>query len=389
MKIALIHSDKKIATGAHYINDLISIKLKNTGVVSKNFYPKVPLIKDSEQSLKGLANILFFYSLLEHRKEIFKYDLVQGTTYTPLPFLAYDIPTVSHFGSSTRQFINSVPLAKNIEKETKSIWYELKNKKIIDEVNVKTRRPLRDIAEIEKYVASRVDAIIATSQKVKEELMQIGAKEEKITVIHNAIEDYWYENTGNNFNPIPKLVFLGRIGKDVFTLKLKGVDRLVHLYRKFPTIKKVTICMTSNKKLKEWMRENIKEQDLFVNFKKDLIPNILNNLKGSILFLPSRYEGFSLSLIEGMSQGLIPVAYPVGVAAEVIKNGFNGYIVNDQKEAIDCIKNLLSQKELREKMASEAQNSSLNFRSELMAEKMIYFYKEVIRLKSKEKEIEG
>ena len=163
MKIAFIHSDKKIATGAHYINDLISINLKKAGIHLRNFYPKVPLIEDSSPALKGLANILFFYSLLEHREEILRYDLIQGTTYTPLPFLAYSIPTVSHFGSVTQEFIESVPLAKNLDGETKRIWYELRRKKVIEEVNVKTRRPLRDIAEIEKYVALRVSAIIAVS----------------------------------------------------------------------------------------------------------------------------------------------------------------------------------------------------------------------------------
>lgn len=372
MKIAFIHSDKKIATGAHYINDLISINLKKAGIHLRNFYPKVPLIEDSSPALKGLANILFFYSLLEHREEILRYDLIQGTTYTPLPFLAYSIPTVSHFGSVTQEFIESVPLAKNLDGETKRIWYELRRKKVIEEVNVKTRRPLRDIAEIEKYVALRVSAIIAVSQKVKEELIKMGVGAEKISVIHNAIEDYWYEKIRNVFNPNPKIVFLGRIGKDAFTLKLKGVDRLIHLYRKFSEVKKVTVCMTTNKKLKEWIRLNIKEQDLFVNLRKDLIPNILNALKGSILFLPSRYEGFSLSLIEGMSQGLIPVAYPVGVAPEIIINGQNGFLVNNQREAIICVEKLLSDQDLREKMANGAQQTSkVNFKT---GEEINYLY---------------
>lgn len=378
MKIAFIHSDKKIATGAHYINDLISINLKKAGVVLRNFYPKVPLIEDSTPSLRGLTNILFFYSLLERRAEIAKYNLIQGTTYTPLPFLTYGTPTISHFGSVTQEFMRSVPLAKNLDKETKKIWYELRKKKVIEEVNVKTRRPLRDVAEIEKYVALRVNAIIAASQKVKNELISMGVVSDKIAVIHNAIEDYWYEKIGNSFNPDPKIVFLGRVGRDAFTLKLKGVDRLIQLYRKFPAVKKVTICMTMNKKLKDWIKSNIKEQDLFINLKKDLIPNILGALKGSILFLPSRYEGFSLSLVEGMSQGLIPVAYPVGVAPEIIKNGQNGFLVNSQREAIICVENLLSKKDLREKMADEAQNTSLEFRSAIMTQNLISFYRKVI-----------
>ncbi|MFZ2072467.1 MAG: hypothetical protein WAV10_02195, partial [Minisyncoccia bacterium] len=82
MKIAFIHNQKKIGTGAHYINDLMALKLRQHKIETKNFYPKTELI-DSPSHLKGLANILFFYSLLDHKKEILKYSIIQGTTYTP------------------------------------------------------------------------------------------------------------------------------------------------------------------------------------------------------------------------------------------------------------------------------------------------------------------
>ncbi|MDD3292692.1 MAG: glycosyltransferase family 4 protein [Candidatus Pacebacteria bacterium] len=377
MKIAFIHSDKKIATGAHYINDLINVKLKKHGVFVKNFYPKTPLT-ESPVHLKGLANILFFYSLLEKRKDISKYDLVQGTTYTPLPFLASNgIAVISHFGSTTQGFLDCTPLAKNINKETQKIWYELREKKIV-ELNVKTRRPMRDIAEIEKYVAKRAKKVIAVSENVKKELIAMNVPEENIEVVHNAIEDYWFEENNNPIIEEPRIVFLGRLGRDSFTLKLKGADRLIHLYKKFPKTKKTTICMTTNKKLKDYLKSSLGEHDLFVNFKKDLIPNILKNLKGSILFLPSRYEGFSLSLIEGMSQGLIPVTYPVGVAPEIIRDGANGYLVNSQKEAITRIESLFANKKLRQYMSEKAKETANEFRSEKMAEQLVSFYKKVI-----------
>jgi len=103
MKIAFIHNDKKLGTGAHYINELMAIKLRERGVEVKNFYPRTSLI-DPPIHLKGFSNILFFYSLLEKKNEIMRFNLIQGTTYTPLPFLAFNIPVVSHFGSTTRIF---------------------------------------------------------------------------------------------------------------------------------------------------------------------------------------------------------------------------------------------------------------------------------------------
>lgn len=383
MKIAYIHNDKKVGTGAHYINDLISQRLRQEGVFVKNFYPKTALM-DSPDHLKGLASILFFYGLLEHKGEVSRFTIIQGTTYTPLPFLALNVPVVTHFGSTTSGFLKSTPRASLLEKSTRGIWYELRKARAISELNVRTRKPMRDIAAIELYAAQRATAVIATSENVKNELIEMGVDVKKIAVIHNAIEDYWFENSDADRvrNQHARIVFLGRLGKDAFTLKLKGLDRLIHLYRSFPMIKKTTVCMTGNKSLKDWLKTNIRNHETFVNMKKDVIPHVLRPLRGSVLFLPSRYEGFSLSLIEGMSQGLVPVSYPVGVAEEVIEDGKNGFVVRSQREAISRVRELLHSPSLREQMSQGAQLSSQAFQSHLMAKKLLQLYNTILTNKT-------
>ncbi len=378
MKIAFIHNEKKIGTGANYINDLMASKLKARGDVIKNFYPKTELM-DSPVRLKGLANILFFYSLLEHRRSVARYSIIQGTTYTPLPFLALPIPVVTHFGSTTAGFLKSVPLANKIEPPTRSVWYALRREGVIGELNFRTRRPLRDIAEIEHYAADKATAVIATSKNVRAELMSAGVNAKKIKVIHNAIEDYWFKTPPLPPYGDPSLIFLGRIGQDVFTYKLKGLDRLVHLYKKFPSVPKLTVCMTLDKGLKKWLKTAIPHHTVYTNLKKDLIPNVLRPMAGSILFVPSRYEGFSLSLIEGMSQGLIPVTYPVGVAPEIIKNGRNGFVVKNQKEAIQRVRQILDNEYLRLYMSAQAYRTAEQFKSDYMADRLHSFYRTIIK----------
>ncbi len=374
MKVAFIHNEKKIGTGAHYINELMSTKLKRFGVKVKNFYPRTSLI-DAPQHLKGLSNILFFYSLLEHKSGILKRDLIQGTTYTPLPFLAFDIPVVSHFGSTTRGFLDATPRAAQMDKEMKKIWYTLRKEGVLSEVNIRTRRPLRDIAEIEEYVASRAQAVLATSENVRGELIAQGVPTDRIQVVHNAIEDYWFEQPlAPEIAEPPHIVFLGRIGNDAFTLKLKGLDRLIHLFKAFPEVPKTAVYMSTHAKLREWMRDSFSAYEGFANVKKDLIPGLVRPLRGSVLFLPSRYEGFSLSLIEGMSQGLIPVAYPVGVVPEVLRDGENGFIVNSQREAILRTKEILGDAALRERMSRSAYETSLQFTGDILAEQLSSFY---------------
>jgi len=378
MKAAFIHNDKKIGTGAHYINDLMASKLSEDGVEIKNFYPKTSLV-DTPVHLGGIKSILFFYSLLERRKEILKFNIIQGTTYTPLPFLTYPVPVVSHFGSTTRGFLNATPLANNIERSTRKVWYMLKKYGAIGELNLKTRRPLRDIADIEEYVASRATGVIATSEKVKQELLAAKVPAENIYLIHNAIEDYWFDTEPSQLAEKLSIVFLGRLGSDAFTLKLKGVDRLVHIYQQFPDVQKVIMCITVNKPLLSWLRSEIKNHSLFSNIQKDKIPSLMDPLCGSVLFIPSRYEGFSLSLIEGMSRGLIPVIYPVGVAPEIIRNGENGFIVTSQAEAIEKTELILKDVELRRLLSGEAIKTAKQFSSNVIAQKLVDLYEILVQ----------
>lgn len=378
MKIAFIHSSKKIGTGAHYINDLVSIKLSERGNEVKNFYPKTRLI-DSPQHLKGIENILFFYSLLTKKSEILKHDLVHGTTYTPLPFLAFNIPVITHFGSTTAGFLSTTPISKDIEHPTKKYWYDLKRDGIITRLNIATRKPLRDIAEIETYVATRATAVIASSEQVKSQLLSAGISSEKIHVIHNAIEDYWFEQQPGPTVEVPHIVCLGRLGEDPFTLKLKGIDRCIQTFKKFSDLPKDIFCITTHKQLPTWLIKEIPNTQVHQNILKDQLPAMLNQLRGSVIFISSRYEGFSLSLIEAMSQGLIPVTYPVGIAPEIIRQGVNGFIVHSQQEANECIENILTlDKEQREVLAAESAKTARQFSSDNMINALSNLYKGII-----------
>lgn len=380
IKIAFIHNEKRVHTGVHtgaaQINRLMAATLAEHGVEVRNFYPRTELI-DAPVHLKGLANILFFYSLLEHKEAMLKYDIIQGTTYTPLPFLAFNVPVVCHFGSTGRGYLESTPRTSDLHEDERGIFRELLRLGIIPEFDLKTLRPMEDIADIETITATRATACIATSQKVRDELIHMGVGVDHIHVIHNAIENYWFDPPRDVARQSPHLVFLGRLGNDVFTLKLKGLSRLVQFYRGFPNTPKMTICMTTNRKLKEWLRVSFPKHYMYVNLRKDLIPGALAPLYGSILFISSRYEGFSLSLIEGMSQGLVPITFSVGVAPEIIRHGENGFLVSTMSEAVVCAQYLLNNEEKRLVMADAARQTADQFRSTRIADDLEMLYRRI------------
>jgi len=371
IRVAFIHNEKRaetaLPTGATQINRLMAAALAQRGVQIRHFYPRTRLT-DTPAHLKGIANILFFYSLLEHKKTILAHDIIQGTTYTPLPFLAFDVPVVCHFGSTASGFLASTPRTSELLPAERDIYKDLLRLDIIPEFDYRTFRPIEDVADIESVAAQRASACVATSDRVKHELIAMGVPEERITVIHNAIEDYWFDTAPPEKLKEPHLVFLGRLGDDVFTLKLKGLSRLVRFYRAFPDVPKVTVCMTANRKLKEWLRVAFPKHYMFVNMRKDLIAGALAPHYGSILFLSSRYEGFSLSLVEGMSQGLVPIVFSVGVAPEIIKNGVNGFLISSVEEGIARAQALLSDEPLRLSLASAAKEAAQQFRSGRIAD---------------------
>jgi len=113
-------------------------------------------------------------------------------------------------------------------------------------------------------------------------------------------------------------------------------------FEQFPEVKKFSVVMSRNKKLVQWMKNYIPNHTINANAVKDTIPSLLNQHAGGIVLLTSRYEGFSLSLIEAMSQGLVPISFSVGVAPEIIRNGENGFIVHTIEEAEEKIKLLLN-----------------------------------------------
>ncbi len=381
LKIAFIHSEKRIHAGLHtgaaQINRLMALALAERGVRVRNFYPRTQLT-DAPIHLKGVANVLFFYSLLEHKGEILRNDIIQGTTYTPLPFLTFNVPVVCHFGSTAQGFITSTPRTSDLSPTEREVFKELVRLSVIPEFDLKTMRPMEDIADVETIAATRASACIATSQKVRTELAAMGVSNERIHVIHNALEGYWFDEPRTIERQPPHLVFLGRLGNDVFTLKLKGLSRLVQFYREFPEIPKTTICMTTNSKLKDWLRVSFPKHYMFVNLRKDLIPGALAPLYGGILFLPSRYEGFSLSLVEGMSQGLVPIAFPVGIAPEIIRNGENGFLVSNIEEAVARARELLNNEAARLVMAAAAKQAAEQFKSGRIALEFEALYRRIV-----------
>ncbi|HII16268.1 MAG TPA: glycosyltransferase family 4 protein, partial [Nanoarchaeota archaeon] len=239
-------------------------------------------------------------------------------------------------------------------------------------------KSLRDISRIEIEVARKSTAVIASSEKVRHELIKNGVKADKIHVIHNAIEDYWFRSKpARHAKPVASLVYLGRMGDDTFTIKLKGIDRLLFILKKFPNIDKHIIGMCSKVDRYYKLFSGIPRVTASLSIEKKKIPSLLRSHYADIYVNTGRYEGFCLSLIEAMSQGLVPVVFPIGVAPGIIANGKNGYIVHSLDSMAGVLKHLYKNPEKRKRMAVSAVKTAKMFNAGKMADQLIGLYKEV------------
>lgn len=384
-RVLFIHQERKFKYGAHYINDLIIERLRCAGYDVDTIYPEESISLFS-RSLSGIRNILFFYSLINKKRHANKYELVQGTTYTVLPFLNNGVPVVSHFGSTTYGFLKRVPSLKKLRKEKNelvSIFKKLKRTLGINNRSVSIRS-LQDIYKIEIEVAKKSSAVIATSNKVRKELVRNGVSKSKIHLIYNAIEDYWFETKlTKKVKKEADLIYLGRMGDDAFTIKLKGINRLIYVLSKFRKSNKMVIGMCSRVKEYTQVFSQLPNTSCYLSEEKKKIPQILEDHYGDIYVNPGRYEGFCLSLVEAMSQGIVPVTFPIGVAPEIIENGKNGYLVKSIDEMVEKINLIKSDADSRKKMADSAVKTSRRFTPDGMITKLDRLYSKILKTSRK------
>lgn len=121
----------------------------------------------------------------------------------------------------------------------------------------------------------------------------------------------------------------------------------------------------------------IKQHSLNTYFLGNISNAAVYNQIADLFILPSNYEGLPMVIIEAMSYKKPIVASNVGGISEIVRNGENGYVVNNKAEEFaQRIKDILEDQELYNKFA---QNSYLRFENELTVEKMVNSYLELYK----------
>ncbi|GLU44899.1 glycosyltransferase family 4 protein [Allomuricauda sp. NBRC 101325] len=113
------------------------------------------------------------------------------------------------------------------------------------------------------------------------------------------------------------------------------------------------------------------------------IPSFLN--KSDIFVLTSRFEGLPLSICEAMSVGIPIVASDVGGVNEMVKDGYNGFLIpkEDPIYLTKKLKAIIEDDELRKSMGENSRNTYLEtFSTQQMASSTEEFITQILQKKT-------
>lgn len=218
------------------------------------------------------------------------------------------------------------------------------------------------------------DYFIAISNSTKNKLLKLNVPSQKISVIPCGVELAEFKFS------IPKSK----------TTTLICISRLVSYKRINDLIWAFALIHKKNKKLKLKIigrgPEKKKLQNICkmlkisrnVSFKSNLSrKELIKNIKSSYLFcLPSKVEGFGVSVIEAAAAGVPYVISNIDVFKEITKNGQGGlfFKVGNINNFASKIKNLISDKNLYRKKVVESSQLVKNYKWTDIAQKTESIY---------------
>jgi glycosyltransferase involved in cell wall biosynthesis len=202
--------------------------------------------------------------------------------------------------------------------------------------------------QIEKFLASRSDVLIAAGDNVRNELLSAGIGRKEIYVVARPS------------------VRLGRVELKSEARSRLGISQskvVVGWLGRFAQVKRPDRVIELAKRLNDLTFVIGGDGDLLTSLKVDLPSNV--RLLGwtlpeeiwavsDIALLTSDNEAQPISLIEAGLAGLPAVAENVGSVSEVIEENVTGFLVSSLEERIKAIRNLAENKDLRIQMGNSA-----------------------------------
>lgn len=204
---------------------------------------------------------------------------------------------------------------------------------------------------INLWMLRACDAVTTTGSIVTNYLVRHGIPQEKIYELGGAINIDKF-NACNVKDRDIDILFVARF------IELKGPDRVLEVVRRLKqTIPDVKAVFVGTGAMVPEIKAKIKEYGLEPNVSlPGYVPEVANYFRRSkLILMPSRTEGLSLSMIEAMSCGCVPVVSNVGNMTDAARHLENALVVDDYLDAegfYACARKLLENPDERIRLAA-------------------------------------
>lgn len=275
----------------------------------------------------------------------------------------------SHMIKVLRQINNGVIIATRHEHAMLLSKYGQKNVNKI----VQLHEHFDITKKIEKDFQKRyrhINTLVTLTKEKQEEIAAILPENSNIHCI--TIPNFLPEIV--EVQPIEKsnqCIAIGRLSAE------KGFERLLSIWEKVsekhPDISLLLVGDGEEKEILEQQAEElyIREKVVFTGFLpyEELMIEIA---KSKLLLVTSYYESFSLTILEAMQMGCIPIAFDVPVGPRyLITNNEDGYLIkdNDIEKYIQVVTNVLQDEEKYKLMVTSAKAKAEQFSEQKVMQK--------------------
>ena len=209
-----------------------------------------------------------------------------------------------------------------------------------------------------KYALKKAAKIVAVSNDLKQEAIKLGVEEQKISIISAGVDT-------DKFQPMDKQVLRSNLClPDSFLMlfagtliKIKRVDKLINICFNLNKDFDCYLLIAGDGPEKENLKNLVKDLKLRnVQFKGE-IPHKdmpLYMAASNVLVLASESEGLPGCVQEAMASGIPVVTSNVGGLPDIITDGINGYLTNNEAEMEERLRLLITSTQLAATLGTNA-----------------------------------
>jgi len=239
---------------------------------------------------------------------------------------------------------------------------------------------------IERKLIKGAKKIIAISNREREGIIkQYGIPEDKVITIHLTVDVKKFKPDSEKRSKVREKY---GIDEDTIVLMFAGADfkrkGLANLIKALPMIKEnVKVFIVGSGKSKYYknlaMKLNVLDKIIFTGRVRD----IAEYYSASDIFVfPTMYEPFGFVIAEAMASGLAVVTSKTAGAAEFIRDGFNGLLIDDPTnpmEIAEKVNSLNKDEGFRMSLGRNARKTIERYTWDDVAKRTLEVYEEVMK----------